>query len=92
MSRVTGLAMDKYLLAEFDGDSVLLNTETGQYFSINETGLFVWRHLQEKLEPQEIAGRLEAAFGVSREQASADIATFLSALRSADLLPGSDVR
>jgi hypothetical protein len=84
--------MDKYLLSEFDGDSVLLNTETGQYFSINETGLFVWRHLQERLEPKEIACRLEATFGVSREQAYADVASFLSALRSAGLLPGSDVR
>lgn len=31
------------ILAEFDGESVLLDTNSGQYFALNETGGALWK-------------------------------------------------
>ncbi len=78
---------DKVLLAEFDGESVLLNTQTGHYFSINEAGLAIWRLASAERSREEIVSELEATFDISHSQASADVDSFLASLKGAELLP-----
>lgn len=76
----------RFLLATFGDESVLLDSESGQYYAINETGLAIWRMVQDRLQPYQIALRLHSEFEVSHDQAASDVRDFLAMLRASDLL------
>jgi hypothetical protein len=51
------------------GETVLLNSETGHYFSLNETGSLIWKWIGESLELDEISNKLVEKYEVSNEDA-----------------------
>lgn len=53
---------------------------------LNETGAFLWEALVAGAQEKELADRLLAEYAVSRENAEADVADFLRALRQAGCL------
>ena len=64
------------------GDSVLLHLGTTTYYSLNESGARIWKHLGDGLTVDEVTTALEAEYEVSREQAMesvTDLATELVA-------------
>lgn len=52
-----------------DGAGMLFLTGSRQLFSLNTTAAFIWCLLEEGLPPGEIAGRLNATFGLDRADA-----------------------
>ena len=63
------------------GDSaVILNLETSEYYSANETGTFIWEQLCAGRRPGKIAAALAEEYGVGAEQAEQDTAAFLAEL------------
>lgn len=42
---------------EFDGEVVVLNMQTGQYFGLNESGAALWSAILAGADPAEIAGK-----------------------------------
>jgi len=78
------------LLAEFDGDSVLLNTVTGQYFALNDTGLAIWKLAQAGDDCATIAHQLARDFDVPHAEIRRDVQEFVAALADARLLPGNE--
>jgi hypothetical protein len=72
---------------EDGGDGFLLHLDTGQYYSLNRTGMLVWQALANGTDPIEA---LRARFPDSpREQLDRDISTVLTQLADAHLI---DVR
>jgi len=57
----------------FEGESVLLNLETGVYFSLNETGTAAWELFDGATSLAAISEALCARFNVSAEQARQDL-------------------
>ncbi len=54
--------------------------------TLNETGAFLWRQLQEETTAEDLVAALLAEYEVTEELACADVDTFLGSLREAQLL------
>ena len=63
-----------------DEEGVLLNLLTRNYFSLNETGTLIWKHVQEGAPVEEIAAALERAYDVEQEAALQHVTRFLDEL------------
>lgn len=71
---------------DLDDELVLLDPDTQQMYSLNETGRWLWRRLPES--PKALAQGLAESFAVGLEQARNDVAELLAELREAGLLAG----
>ena len=72
-----------------DGSGVLLHLDTKFYFTLNRTGVVVWKALVERAEGASvatIAERLTATFRVTKEVAEQDVERVLDQLRGDGLL------
>ena len=75
------------LLAELsDGTAVLLHLESLFYFSLNETGVAVWKALSAGRDEDEIAGELAREFEVAADDARRDVEKLLAELRAERLV------
>lgn len=63
-----------------------MNIKEGHMITLNPIGSIVWRHLSEGRSPTQIAGRLASEFGISPEQALADVNGFLEQLEAQHLI------
>lgn len=83
-ARVTGLdrGADTVLTELQDGTGVLLNLQTRFYFTLNATGVLVWKLLGAGAQdPAELARRLAAGFpGIDPAQVRADVDALLADL------------
>lgn len=57
------------IVTELDGEAVLLNLETKLYFSLNATGVAIWKLLAEGLTLGQIGERLFQEYDVTPERA-----------------------
>jgi hypothetical protein len=72
--------------SEADGEAVLLNLETGAYFSLNPIGAVVWEWLEQPHALDAIAAALSARYEVHRAKASEDVARMLVRMRDRGLI------
>ncbi len=63
-----------------DGETIVIHMETGNYYSLNGTGSFVWGRLKGGRTLDALAADLAGAYNVTAEAAAGLIATFLSML------------
>jgi Coenzyme PQQ synthesis protein D (PqqD) len=73
-----------------DGELVVMNLTTGNYFSSNGTGPYVWSCIENKMARDALAPALAAAYGVLGAQAEADIARFITSLTAEGLVREGD--
>jgi len=66
--------------------AAILDLKTGTYFSLGETGAFVWNALKGGAGRDEIAEAMAREFDVPRERTSSDLETFLDQLVRAGLV------
>lgn len=75
------------LVADMDGELVMMDVDQGSYFSVNPVGAHVWTQLE---TPHSIAGLIESvhkAFNTAdAEQVSEDVKRFLADLASHGLV------
>lgn len=71
-----------------DGSSVLLHLETKYYFSLNETGTFLWRLLDKEdgTTGENMAKDLCEAYDVAPDRARQDVSEFLTNLNEQGLI------
>lgn len=69
-----------------EGESVLLNLETGIYFSLNETGTAAWELFDGTTSLAEVGEILCRRFDVGLEQARSDLAELTGELRMEGLV------
>lgn len=72
-----------------EGELILLDPHTGQMFSLNETGRFVWDRLG-TCNTDQIVTQVAETFDVSRERAEADVRALMSGLLDAGLIQPRD--
>jgi len=83
------IAREDVVFTDLDnGTAVLLNLETKYYFSLNETGCFLWKILDKPAgaSEAELVTELTREFDVDPERAKADIADFVKELVSEGLI------
>jgi hypothetical protein len=71
-----------------DGSAVLLHLQTKYYFSLNETGSFLWKLLEREngTTEAELIEELCSAFDVERGKARSDIGDFIKDLKEQGLI------
>ena len=64
-----------------DGSGVLLHLDTKFYFTLNATGVVVWKALGEGADSTAITERIVEGFRVTKDVAERDVATVVEQLR-----------
>ena len=81
------LRVPEHVVSEMlDGEAVIVNLETGHYFSLNEVGACFWHRFKETGSVSEARGAILDAFDVTPEQAANDIAKLIAELKRSKLL------
>jgi hypothetical protein len=71
---------EKVLAAEAAGDSILLDTESWTYLSLNRTGAWVWEQLAEKRSMTWLIDAARKHFDAPVEVIEADVRRFIADL------------
>lgn len=71
---------------EIDGEMVILDLASSTYLKTNESGAALMRLLADDSSFDDLVGGLVEKFGISSEQATADVQGFLAMLEERDLL------
>ena len=71
-----------------DGSAVLLHLQTKYYFSLNETGSFLWKLIEREggASPEELIEELCQAFDVGADKAKNDVSEFVADLKTQGLI------
>ena len=67
-------------------ESVLLHMKTKQYYSLNETGTFIWDAFQQGASVEDIAERLTEVYDVEADEAAAYVREFFENLSEEGLV------
>lgn len=68
------------VFTDFDGEGMIVDLNTKQYFKLNETAALIWRHLESSKPIDEIVAELQSHYEVTREQATLSIEKLLAKL------------
>lgn len=74
-----------------NGDSILLHLGTQAYYTLNETGLFIWQRMSEGTSLEEISQALEARYDVSLQQARQSVGKLAADLIAEKLVSRADL-
>ena len=80
----------KALSRELDGETVLVNLDTGMYFGLDEVGTVIWNHIQEGVAVEDIPGKLTEAFEVEEDVARTDLEALIGELRENGLVESDE--
>jgi hypothetical protein len=76
----------RILVAQLDGETVLLDPVSGRYFSLNVTGSRIWRGLCDGSSLQDITEAMANQYQLPVEQVGRDLASFVAELNAEGLL------
>lgn len=74
------------LLQKLDDEMVLLEPETGNYFTLNAVGVFMLQQLDEGLDCSEIVRRTLAVYAATHERVQTDLHNLIADLQQHGLL------
>lgn len=81
------LEMNEDVVARRVGEeTVLLDLDSGVYFTLNQVGSIVWRGLERSESVATIVARIVAEYDVATNEAEADVAALLEQLAEKGLL------
>ena len=80
------------IAAEMDGALVMLNIETGHYYSLNEAANFIWNLLANPASLAEVCDAMMDEFDVSRSTCEADLLRFVEGMLKDGLLQRVEVQ
>lgn len=87
MEKSTGYSIpDTVLAAHLEGEAVLLDMESKQYFRLNGTGALIWKALERGAPRAAIVDELTETFEVTREEAASEVERLLGELAEAGLI------
>lgn len=70
----------------FEGETVIINFETGRYYSLLGCAPFIWRLLQDSPTANEVTQSLVEHYGINEEQAVAGGKAFLDKITAEQLV------
>lgn len=78
------------VFTDFDnGEAMIVDLQTKQYYRLNETAALIWRSLENGKGIDEIIAELQSRYEVSREHATSSVDALLSKLASRNLVKSS---
>lgn len=58
---------------DLEGETVMLNLDTGIYFGLDPVGTVIWKHLQDAAPLREVRDRIVTEFDVTADVATGDL-------------------
>lgn len=77
---------DELIFQDLDGETVLLDMKSGQYFGMDETGSRIWKLLGEYDNLQEVLDALLAEYDVAADICRQELLAFLENLETSGLV------
>ena len=77
---------DEPLSSELDGETVLLNVDTGAYHGLDEIGTRIWTLIEQPTKVSALCVTLREEFDVEPEPCESQVLAFLEQLKEAELL------
>jgi hypothetical protein len=77
---------DSWIAARSGEETLMMQVETGQYMSLNDTATVVWEALEKPAMFKDVVAAVVSEFEVSEEQAGRDVETLLDGLIKNDVL------
>ncbi|MEX0763204.1 MAG: PqqD family protein [Dehalococcoidia bacterium] len=74
------------IFQEVGEDTVLLHTQTGEYYGLNEVGARIWSLLNDGSALDDVVSRVLEDHDVSEDALAADVSAFLAELEQRDLV------
>lgn len=68
------------MTADMNGDTVMMDIETGKYYNLGAVGGRIWELLENPMTVNQLADNLITEYSVSREQCISDTLPFLKDL------------
>jgi hypothetical protein len=79
-------APDNYSWRDVNNELVVLNLQSGEYFTFNDVGRLIWLTLNDGKSVEDIAKALVDQYSTTEEKAMLDVRSFISNLLSEGLL------
>ena len=77
---------NKFLVSRLGADSVLMNTDSGDYLGLNEVGTRIWDLLSVPQSIDELVAALLNEYNVTDEQCRAEVNSFVSRMQEKGML------
>ena len=77
---------DRVVYREIDDKIVLINLDSGFYYSLNEVGCFIFTRLLKSKEVDGILDEIESSFNVSQKEAREDFDGFVESLKKEKII------
>ena len=71
--------------SEVDNEVIVLDTSSGDFYSLNETATAVWKGLESNDSVDTIAARLSAKYGIDLARTAADVSALAEEFRAMKL-------
>ncbi len=82
----TVVATDNALATTIDGEAVILETESGTYFGLNEVATYIWDHIQDEQTVSELRDSILDQYDVTPEQCNTDLKETLQTMETKGLI------
>lgn len=89
-SEATIRAADGTVSTSVEDKTVLLDLDSGIYYSVNRVGGEIWERIQEPTRIRELRTMLIEEYDLSRERTEADLRAFLDSLADEGLVDVTD--
>ena len=76
----------KHLVADLDGDLIIMSMETGTYYGLDAVGANVWKLLARPHRLDDVVAHVLDRFDVDAETAERDLTVLLNEMRSEGLI------
>lgn len=79
-------AVSSAMSADLEGEAVILDTASGEYYGLNEAGARIWTLLQDPMTFTALVDALLEEYSVDRDQCEAEVKGLLRRMVEEDLL------
>ncbi|WP_374420901.1 PqqD family protein [Novosphingobium arvoryzae] len=86
MTGILNKCPDRFVETEIDDEIVVMDLESGNFFSLKDTALDIWRLVDGTRSSADIAAELANDYDVAESELADDVAAFLDEALTAGLL------
>jgi len=77
---------ESMVLAELDGQIVMMSIENGEYYGFNEMATIVWGKIESGIRVSELIENLITEYSVTKEECAKDISELMEYLSSKNIV------
>ena len=79
---------DRFVETEIDGETVVMELETGDFFSLSGSALSIWQLIDGTHDRSSLVAAVAAEYQVAEAQLAGEIDAFVADLKAAKLVEG----